>query len=109
MAKIFVYFLLEIFIYKCDNVITEPLKHKILSPKVNVLNIFFKSIVMEFSVKMWYSGQQIQAENFFVFCCFFFTVFDPEDRWGMEIFSMNYSTEMVIAFLVTQQRNFECF
>ena len=106
MAKNFVYFLLELFIYKCDHVITEPLKYKILLPKVNVINIIFKSIVMEFRVKMWYSGQQIQAENFF----FFFTVFDPEDRWGMEVFSMNYSTEMVTAFvLVTKQRNFKCF
>lgn len=85
--------------------ITEPLKYKILLPKVNVLNIIFKSIVMEFRVKMWYSGQQIQAENFFFFHCF-----DHEDRWGMEVFSVNYSTEMVIAFvLVTRQRDFKCF
>lgn len=105
MAKNFVYFLLEILIYKCDHVITEPLKYKILLPKVNVLNIIFKSIVMEFRVKMWYSGQQIQAENFFFFHCF-----DHEDRWGMEVFSVNYSTEMVIAFvLVTRQRDFKCF
>ena len=62
---------------------------------------------MEYRVKMWYSGQKIQAENFFFF---FFTIFDCEDRWGMEVFSMNYSTEMAIAFvLVTKQRNFKYF
>ena len=53
--------------------ITEPLKQNSIA-KGYVFNIFLKSIVMEYRVKMWYSGQNIQADNFFFFFLLFLIV-----------------------------------